>query len=92
MNFHRCDACGDEYQPRPDGAGLLQLAILAPKTEVGPKLSPAGEDFMSKLLGGVSSRTEEEQYKFDLCYECALSMAVALKKQKADLRAGRRPV
>ena len=89
MNVYKCDACGDEYQPKPDGAGALQLAILPPRGGEAPQES--GDDFLAKMLGHAKGGVREEAHKFDLCYECALSMALALKKQKADVRAGRRP-
>lgn len=90
MNVYKCDACGDEYLPKKNGAGLVQLALLTPAQAGEPKLSDAGESFLAQMLGSRPA-SKEETYKFDLCYECGLALAVALKKQKADLKAGRRP-
>jgi hypothetical protein len=84
VQVHKCDACGDEYKVK-DGYGGVILGVIAPD---GGKPRDA-EGFLAMLKGQPAG---EEHYKFDLCYECALSMALAFKKQKADLKAGRRPV
>ena len=91
MNVFRCDACGDEYQAKKDGAGLLQLAILSPGSSPDAR-SDTPDSFLRQMLEGRASGNREEQHKFDLCYECALATALALKHRKADVRAGRRPV
>lgn len=90
MNYHVCDACGDKYDPKRDGGGKIALGVFAPKDggEVGPPKT--GNSFLDQMLNaGAQHKSGPEEHYFDLCYECILGMALALKKQKADVIAGR---